>query len=128
MADALSPVVILIVEDQDVILETIAEFLEDGGYAVLKALSAEEAFAILEQRASDLGGVITDVNLGRDRPSGWEVGRHARELSPNIPVVYMTGDSGQDWTARGVPHSVMLQKPFAPADLVTALAGLRKID
>ena len=127
MTSAPAPVAILVVDDEDAILETIADFLEDGGYDAVKANSAEEAFGILEQRASDLGGVITDVNLGPNRASGWEVGRRARELSAKIPVIYITGDSGRDWTAWGVPHSVVLQKPFAPADLVVALAGLRKI-
>jgi hypothetical protein len=29
-----------------------------------------------------------------------------------------------DWASKGVPHSIMLAKPFAPAQLVTALANL----
>jgi hypothetical protein len=37
---------------------------------------------------------------------------------------YLSGDSAEDWTSKGVPHSIMLPKPFAPAQLVTAVSQL----
>jgi DNA-binding LytR/AlgR family response regulator len=74
------------------------------------------------------GGLVTDVNLGSDR-SGWDVARRGRELNPRMPVVYISGDSGFDWSSQGVPHSAMLEKPIAPAQVVVALASLAtKID
>lgn len=39
-------------------------------------------------------------------------------------VVYMSGDSAEDWSSKGVPNSIMLSKPFAPAQLVTAISNL----
>ena len=48
----------------------------------------------------------------------------ARELAPAMPIVYMSGDSTHEWASQGVPGSVMLAKPFAPAQLVTAVATL----
>jgi hypothetical protein len=36
----------------------------------------------------------------------------------------MSGDSAGDWAANGVPNSIMLNKPFAPAQLVTAVSQL----
>jgi hypothetical protein len=36
----------------------------------------------------------------------------------------MSGAHAEDWAVKGVPNSVMLAKPFAPAQLVTALAQL----
>ena len=32
--------------------------------------------------------------------------------------------AADDWGSQGVPNSILLQKPFAPAQLVTALAQL----
>ena len=55
---------------------------------------------------------------------GWDVARHAREGKPDMPVVYMTGDSADEWASKGVPNSILLTKPFAPAQLVTAVAQL----
>lgn len=71
--------------------------------------------------------MVTDINLGAGASTGWAVGQHARELNPEMPIVYVTGDSAHEWPSPGVPHSVVLPKPFAPADLVVAMAGLRKI-
>jgi hypothetical protein len=36
----------------------------------------------------------------------------------------MSGSNAEDWASKGVPHSVMLAKPFAPAQLVTAVSQL----
>jgi hypothetical protein len=41
-----------------------------------------------------------------------------------IPVVYTTGAASADWGSNGVPNSVLLQKPFAPAQIVTAISQL----
>ncbi|WOH53784.1 response regulator [Bradyrhizobium sp. sBnM-33] len=67
--------------------------------------------------------LVTDVNL-KGRLSGWEVARQIREKDPSFPVVYMTGADGNEWASRGVPNSILLQKPFAPAQLVTAVSNL----
>jgi hypothetical protein len=45
-------------------------------------------------------------------------------LDPNFPVVYMSGKDADDWASKGVPNSIMLAKPFAPAQLVTAVSQL----
>jgi DNA-binding response OmpR family regulator len=67
--------------------------------------------------------MVTDIRLG-EGPNGWDVARHAREVIPTMPVVYMSGDSANEHSAYGVPDSVMLQKPFATAQLVTAISTL----
>lgn len=55
---------------------------------------------------------------------GWEVAHVARELNPSIPVTYLSGDSAVEWSANGVPNSLMLQKPFAMAQLITGVTTL----
>jgi hypothetical protein len=52
------------------------------------------------------------------------IARLARELISDTPVVYMTGDSIDDWSSKGVPDSVVISKPFAPAQISTAVATL----
>jgi DNA-binding response OmpR family regulator len=77
----------------------------------------------LETYKDNVRGLITDINLGKG-PDGWDVARHARELIPALPVVYMSGASAHEWTSHGVPHSVFIAKPFAPAQVVTAISTL----
>jgi DNA-binding response OmpR family regulator len=67
---------------------------------------------------------VTDINLGSGKLDGWNVARRAREIDPEFPVVYMTGDSADEWASKGVPNSILITKPFAPAQLVTAISQL----
>ncbi len=124
MTDQAVAMLVLVVDDEDLILQLVEDALKDGGFAVDAADGSERAMAMLDQKHAQYRAIVTDVNLGGAKPTGWEVARHARELSPDIPVVYVTGDSGGDWTANGVPNSVLITKPFAPAQVVTAVSQL----
>ena len=66
---------------------------------------------------------MTDIHLG-GQLDGWGVARSARELNPHFPIVYLTGEAADEWASRGVRESVLLTKPFAPAQLVTAVSLL----
>jgi hypothetical protein len=66
--------------------------------------------------------VLTDMRLGHG-PSGWDVARRSRESVPTMPVVYVSGDSAGGWAARH-PNSVMISKPYAFAQVVTAIPTL----
>jgi hypothetical protein len=48
----------------------------------------------------------------------------ARQLNPEIPIVYTTAGRAHEWPSSGVPSSLLVQKPFAPAQLVTAVSQL----
>ena len=41
-----------------------------------------------------------------------------------MPIVYVSGASGSEWTSKGVPHSVMISKPFASSQIVVAVSSL----
>jgi DNA-binding response OmpR family regulator len=115
---------ILVVEDDHLIQSVVEEALKEGGFDIVIASSGEHAAELLDSDHGKYRALVTDINLGRDKLDGWEVARHAREADPAFPVVYMSGDSAEDWASKGVPNSIMLAKPFAPAQLVTAVAQL----
>ena|SRR5450631_3325695 len=98
--------------------------MAEAGFEIVIASSGEQAMELLDSSEGKFRALVTDINLGRDKLSGWEVARHAREIDPAFPVVYTSGDSAEDWASKGVPHSIMLAKPFAPAQLVTAVSQL----
>ena len=116
--------VILVIEDDQLIQGVVEEALTEGGFEIAIASSGENAVKMLEASDGKYRALVTDVNLGRDRMDGWEVAKRAREIDPAFPVVYMSGDSADDWGSKGVPNSIMLEKPFAPARLVTAVSQL----
>ncbi|MDB5639034.1 MAG: two-component response regulator [Bradyrhizobium sp.] len=115
--------VILIVEDDEAIQSLVEEALSDGGFEPAVAASGEEAVTLLKGRTSEYRALVTDINL-RGKMDRWEVAQQARQIDPEFPIVYMSGKSAADWASKGVPNSIMLEKPFAPAQLVTAVANL----
>jgi hypothetical protein len=48
--------------------------------------------------------------------------KRARELRGSFPVIYMTGARAHEWESKGVPKSILVTKPFAPAQIITAVA------
>jgi CheY-like chemotaxis protein len=115
---------ILVVEDDRAIQSIVEEALEDGGFEPAVASSGEEAVTLLEGNEGKYRALVTDVNLGRGKLDGWKIAERAREIDPEFPIVYMTGDSADEWASKGVPNSILLTKPFAPAQLVTAVSQL----
>ena len=119
-------VLVLIAEDEDAIRILLKSSFEDGGFTVALASSGEEAIAAFEAKGDAVRALVTDINLG-SKSSGWDVARHAREMNPDLPVVYVTGAEGHDWASRGVPNSVLIAKPFAPAQVLTAVSQLLNV-
>jgi DNA-binding response OmpR family regulator len=115
--------VILVIEDDDAIQTVVEVALSDAGFEPAIAASGEEAVTLLKGLKSTYRGLVTDISL-RGRIDGWEVAQQAREIDPEFPIVYISGKSAADWPSKGVPNSIMLEKPFAPAQLVTAIANL----
>jgi CheY-like chemotaxis protein len=118
------PVLVLAVDDDVLILDLIQTTLTDAGYSVVTPTEGDEALNVSEGMASEIDGLVTDVNLGDAAATGWRVARRAREPIPNIPVVYVSGDSEAHWPVH-VPESILLSKPLASSEVVVALASAR---
>lgn len=116
-------VLVLVAEDEAEIRDILQDSFEEGGFDVFLVSTGEEATAALDERGEALRAVVTDINLGGET-SGWEVARHARKTRSDMPVVYMTGTEGADWPSLGVPNSILITKPFAPSQVLTAVSQL----
>ena len=113
---------LLVVEDEAIIRLNLIDVLEGGGYSVDQGANGNAAVSNIEDREV-LHGLITDIDLGAGA-DGWHIARVAREKFPAIAVVYISGNSIEAWPAEGVPNSLMLQKPFADAQLISAVTTL----
>lgn len=113
---------ILVVEDEPLIRMSLVEALHDGGFTTNECSNGMSACAHID-KSNEMRGLITDIRLG-DGPNGWDVARHARRRFPHLAVLYVTGDSVAEWTSEGVPNSLIMQKPYADAQLMTAIASL----
>jgi DNA-binding response OmpR family regulator len=114
---------ILVIEDDEAIQGLVEDALNEGGFEAAIAASGEEAVTLLKGHKGKYRALVTDISL-LGKMEGWEVAQQARQIDPEFPVVYMSGAHAADWSVKGVPNSIMLAKPFAPAQLVTAISNL----
>lgn len=115
-------ILILVVEDDAAIQDVLEATLVDAGYAVSQARTADAAIEMLDAKDFHFRALITDVDL-KSKLTGWDVARHAREIAPDLPVIYATSTL-HEWESMGVPNSIQIVKPYAPAQIVTAVSQL----
>ncbi|CAN7282464.1 response regulator [Phenylobacterium sp. LjRoot225] len=113
---------VLLVEDEAFIAEMIQDALEDRGLQVKSVYSDRSAYAALEDEAQSFSVLIADINLGPGT-TGFDVARRARELHPELKVVYITGHAAH-LQKQGVNDSVMFPKPFYPEELAERVVAL----
>jgi DNA-binding response OmpR family regulator len=119
-------VVVLVVDDESLVREIVAEDLCDDGLEVIQASTAEDALSLAEQsKAPD--AVVTDVHLGQ----GMDGIRFAAEIHrrwPETGVVIMTGQPSRLSTSERACTEHLLVKPFAPSALVRAVRNVMRRD
>ncbi len=114
----------LVIDDEPQISELVARVLEDDGWIVSEARTADEAIAKLKEQTWSL--VFCDVVLGG--PDGYSVLRKFRELQPNAPFILMTGQGSAagalDATSTGAYDYLL--KPFSVDDILRISAAVRE--
>lgn len=113
---------ILIVEDEYLLAMEVEQALTDAGFATEISSSGEQALALLSKGDKRYSALVTDVTLAA-RVNGWELARRVREKDASFPIVYVTAHD-REWPSEGVPSSIVIPKPFAPAQIVTAVSTL----
>jgi DNA-binding response OmpR family regulator len=118
---------VLILEDEPLIALLIEDVLEGAGFGVETTYRGEDALDNLARPKAAYKALVTDIDTPTEI-DGWEVARHARERWPTLPVVYVTAAGAYDWKTKGVARSVVVPKPFAPEELVSAIRTVTERD
>jgi CheY-like chemotaxis protein len=115
----IQPIRVLLVEDEFLISEWVAETLSDYGFAVRTATNAADALRQIMSAPIDV--LFTDINLpgGMD---GATLARRVRELLPDLPVVYASGRMNMLDSKQRVPGSLFVAKPYVPELIARLLA------
>lgn len=114
---------IMIVEDDTDLRETICDVLSTRGIPTVEACSGTEALSRLRDRKRKPCVILLDIFM--PETDGWEF-RTAQQASPqiaSIPVVVLTGDMDAEDTAREMNAAGFLKKPVA---LDTLLASIER--
>src|SRR6476661_4753105 len=108
---------VLVADDSRPFAEMLRASLEDAGFEVVTAYSGLAAVAALENHDVDVA--VLDVLM--PGISGDAVAQRLRQVDPALPVLLMTGASGDFTVASGLP---VLRKPFPQEELVAAVQRL----
>jgi CheY-like chemotaxis protein len=111
---------VLVVEDEWLVRQTLADFLDASDCVVVEAESGEAAIAML-QRSDGIDVVLTDLRLGGTM-NGWDVGEASREHDATLPVIYMSAAVIRP--ERPVPGSLFFAKPYDPSAVLDACRSL----
>ncbi len=108
---------ILLVEDEDAVRDLTRRCLEQRGYSVLEAASAEDALELLAKRSSRLDLLLTDVVM--PGASGPELAHRLTAERPDLRVLFVSGYPDDSPASAGVLENgtAFLQKPFTPDTL-----------
>jgi DNA-binding NtrC family response regulator len=107
---------ILVVEDDPLILEFLCEILQDEGFIVQPQTSADAATQYLEQHASEVKLLLTDITMPGKR-NGADLANEFGDRWPDKPIMIMSGFETPE--SAGVRHSVsFIKKPWALGQLL----------
>ncbi len=118
------PATVLLIDDEEGLLDTMATALRNHGIEVVTALDGESAILEYRQHAAELDLVIADLVL--PGMSGWEVFSHIREADPQLPVLIMSGhlEPKLEAAVNRSGAAGFLQKPFGMAAFIRRVKGL----
>ena len=107
---------VLVVEDETLIRELVAEELEEAGYSVVVAHNADQAIAILEDR-QDIHLVFTDI----DMPGSMDGVKLAAAVRDRWPPVHIIITTGKVRPLEIPANALFIPKPYVGKNVVAAM-------
>jgi two-component system, cell cycle sensor histidine kinase and response regulator CckA len=115
---------ILVIEDEDVVRHLACRGLRDHGYSVIEARNGVLALQYVAQHPGAVQLVISDVVM--PEMGGRQFGQALARVEPTLPVLFMSGYTGEDVVQRGLlePGAPFQQKPFTPTALAAKVRAM----
>jgi two-component system cell cycle sensor histidine kinase/response regulator CckA len=115
---------ILVIEDENVVRNLACRGLRDHGYEVVEARNGADALRYMRKHPRKIDLVVSDVVM--PEMGGRELGQRLAIQDPDLPVLYMSGYTGEDVVQRGLldPGAPFQQKPFTPAGLALKIRAM----
>ena len=95
---------ILVVEDEFLIRAMLSDYLQECGFKVLEASSADEAVGIIENVDVVIDLVLTDIRMP-GAMDGFGLAQWVRTNQPNMPVILASGDANKADSVRTPSYS-----------------------
>jgi two-component system cell cycle sensor histidine kinase/response regulator CckA len=112
---------ILLVDNEDAVREFVARELDEEGYVVFEAPTAEEALEIFERERGNFHLVLTDIVL--PNKNGLQLVDQLRSRRPELPILLSSSHAAEKsrWPAIRKRGFRFLTKPFTSAELFLAI-------
>ncbi len=110
---------VLVLEDEADVRQTLCEQLHLLGYLTLEAANGEQAMQMLAS-SGEIDVLISDLMLPGSL-SGVEVINHARKHYPRLTLLLISGQDLRPAHNPALPDVALLRKPFTRAQLAQAL-------
>ncbi len=111
---------ILVVDDDDSVLEVVGKVLTRQGYRVVSGADGAEAISVFAARSQEVSLLITDSDM--PIVGGKALIGALRRISPDLPVIIMSGAEGRHRDIQGILSVSYLAKPFTASTLL-AIVG-----
>jgi two-component system, cell cycle sensor histidine kinase and response regulator CckA len=118
---------VLVVEDEPQVRALAVRALKANGFRVLQAEHGKAALELLGRELGAVQAVVSDIAM--PVMGGYALAEHVARAYPGLPVLLTTGHASDELVRRGMTATKslpMLQKPFSPDSLVTAVRALMK--
>ena len=111
----------LVIDDEQVVLDSVSKVLTDEDYKVDVSLSGREGLNQAIQKEYDI--VLTDIRM--PDIGGMRVLRDIKRAKPSLPVVMITGYASVRSSVQAMKLGAAdyLEKPFTPDQLIRAVAS-----
>ena len=115
---------VLVVEDEEIVLDMVAEVLRGAGYTVLAALRPSEAMRIAGEHAAPIDLLLTDVIM--PEMNGAELASQIMQEWPTLSVIFMSGYPADHVLNRGAlaDDANFLGKPFTVQRLIDRVSAV----
>ena len=113
---------VLLVEDEFRLCDMLTEVLSEHGFEVYAVANAKDALRHLTC-GSPCDILLTDINLSGSI-DGATLARLARDLRPDLPVVYASGSYSKLEQLDAVSGAIFVPKPYNPDKLCAMLSRM----
>jgi FixJ family two-component response regulator/nucleotide-binding universal stress UspA family protein len=112
----------LVIDDEQIVLDSISQILTDENYEVDVSLSGREGLNQAIEKDYDI--VLTDIRM--PDIGGMRVLRDVKRAKPSLPVVIITGYASVKSAVQAMKLGAAdyIEKPFEPEDLLKAVSSV----
>lgn len=123
---------VLVVEDDDLVLQTVFNLVSAGGYKTLQSRNGDHASRLLAGNP-DIGLLFTDIFLTGDMNGGMnglDLARHAKEIRPDLAILLTSGFPPAALRTHGiaVESFPFIQKPYGASTILALIEKILRSD